>query len=187
MEVIVTLDTGGIFYLLLVAGVGYYADKKGRNPIGWGLAALFFSPLLVVIILAFLKNLKEEQNYQQVLNQQEQINDRISVNEINTNRRFEKIEKKVEEIDRAKSESLSVATVPAALGETGQTSADNNQAAEETYAEKIAENKNDVSAMQNEIKNVAVEGAINTNSKCPYCDSDVPANSKFCGNCGAKL
>ena len=30
---------------------------------------------------------------------------------------------------------------------------------------------------------VAAEAA----AKCPYCDSEIPAGSKFCGNCGAKL
>ena len=25
------------------------------------------------------------------------------------------------------------------------------------------------------------------NIKCPKCGSEIPANSKFCGNCGAKI
>ncbi|WP_155523301.1 hypothetical protein [Flammeovirga pectinis] len=31
--------------------VGYAAQKKGRNPFGWGISAFFFSPLVVYLIL----------------------------------------------------------------------------------------------------------------------------------------
>lgn len=49
-----------LFYLVLVAAVGYYAKSKGRSPLGWGLIAIFISPLIASIILFFLKNLNTD-------------------------------------------------------------------------------------------------------------------------------
>lgn len=50
----------GLFYLILVAAVAYFAKQKGRSPLGWALIALFISPLIASIILFFLKNLNTD-------------------------------------------------------------------------------------------------------------------------------
>lgn len=48
-------------------GVGYWANNWGRNGWGWGVAALFFSPLITAIVLMFagktLDKKAEEQAY----------------------------------------------------------------------------------------------------------------------------
>lgn len=50
----------GLFYLILVAAVAYFAKQKGRSPLGWALIALFISPLIASVILFFLKNLNTD-------------------------------------------------------------------------------------------------------------------------------
>lgn len=44
-----------IIWLGLAAAIGYYAGERGRSPIGWGIAAALFSPVLVFIVLILLK------------------------------------------------------------------------------------------------------------------------------------
>ena len=168
-----------VVYLACVAGVAYYADSKGRSPIVWGLVAVLTTPLLAVIILAFLKNLKNEQNLQQVLNQQEQINDRISVNEINNNRRFENIENDVKQLEDKQGQGVEAAA-SLALGSAAE--AVQQEEKSEPAVDEVAE-----PAPQAEAEAPVASAVASAVSKCPYCDGEVPAGSKFCGNCGAKL
>lgn len=183
----------GIFYFACVAGIAYYADSKGRKPIVWGLVAVLTTPLLALIILAFLKNLKNEQNLQQVLNQQEQINDRISVNEINNNRRFENIEKDVKMLEGKDDAGLETAA-PIALGGAAEAVASESkpEVVEAEVVEPAEEAKVEAAEAVSQADNTEVETHVAPvvtaeAGKCPYCDSEVPAGSKFCGNCGAKL
>jgi len=44
-----------IIWIGLSAAIGYFAQERGRSALGWGLAALFFSPVLCFIILLILK------------------------------------------------------------------------------------------------------------------------------------
>lgn len=187
---------GSLFYLACVAGIAYYADTKGRSPIVWGLLAVFFSPLIILIILAFMKNLKNEQNLQQVLNQQEQINDRISVNEINNNRRFENIEKDVKKLEDKQNANLDTAA-PIALSGAAEAVVpeDKHEVLEAEVVEPSKQHKPEaeepselVSQPEKSEVEVPVAPLVAAEaSKCPYCDSEVPTGSKFCGNCGAKL
>lgn len=41
-------------WFLACAAVGYFADRKGRNPWIWGLASVFLSPFLVGLVLALM-------------------------------------------------------------------------------------------------------------------------------------
>lgn len=44
-----------IIWVALAVAIGYFAKERGRSQWGWGLAALFFIPLLCFIILLILK------------------------------------------------------------------------------------------------------------------------------------
>ena len=44
-----------VLWIALAVAIGYFAKERGRSPWGWGLAAIFFSPLLCFIILLILK------------------------------------------------------------------------------------------------------------------------------------
>lgn len=45
-----------VIWLGLCAAIAYYANKKSRSAILWGLLAFFFSPLLAGLVLALLKD-----------------------------------------------------------------------------------------------------------------------------------
>lgn len=45
-----------IIWVVLAYAIACFAKERGRSFYGWGLAALFFSPLLCFIILLILKN-----------------------------------------------------------------------------------------------------------------------------------
>lgn len=55
-----------LFYLLFVAGTAWYAQSRGRNPVVWGLVAALISPLIAVILLAFMKDQKVVQQIQTI-------------------------------------------------------------------------------------------------------------------------
>ena len=48
-------------WILLSIGVGYLANERGRNWIGWSLLSLLTSPLLGIIIVLLNRNLIEEE------------------------------------------------------------------------------------------------------------------------------
>lgn len=56
MEVLVVNTTATIMWLAFAIAIGYFAKERGRSPLGWGIAAALFSPLLCFIILLCLKN-----------------------------------------------------------------------------------------------------------------------------------
>lgn len=68
--------------------VAYWANTKGRSPILWGLLAFFISPLLAAIALALVKNKKLEANMSDLRMGQEQLRDRVAVNEKVTTQQF---------------------------------------------------------------------------------------------------
>lgn len=87
------MEEYSIPYLAFCAAVGYYAKTKGRSPWCWGLASLFFSPILAGIILALCKDLTDRHRIDALSMEQRQIKDRMSMNEVNNNRRFQTLER----------------------------------------------------------------------------------------------
>ena len=85
-----------IFLLLFAVGVGMFAQSKGRSPWGWGIASLIISPLLAGIILAMLKDQKQEQSINKIEMEQQQIKERIAVNEVQMNQRFQQVENRLD-------------------------------------------------------------------------------------------
>lgn len=84
-----------LFVIAFSFAVGYFAQSKGRSAVGWGIASLFISPLLAGIILALLKDLSQEEKVSKVNMEHEQLKDRVSVNEIKVNQRFQNVEQQI--------------------------------------------------------------------------------------------
>jgi fructose-specific phosphotransferase system IIC component len=57
MELLLTI----IFFAAFVYGIYKWAESKGRNPVGWAIAAALVSPLIVGIILLFVPKTLEKQ------------------------------------------------------------------------------------------------------------------------------
>lgn len=49
-----------LFWLLFSIAVGIFASNKGRSGFGWFLFSIILSPLLGLIFVAVLRNLREE-------------------------------------------------------------------------------------------------------------------------------
>lgn len=45
-----------VIWLLCCVFVGYCANCKGRSGVGWGVASMFFTPIIVGIVLALMPN-----------------------------------------------------------------------------------------------------------------------------------
>lgn len=57
MELFLTL----IIFAAFVYGIYKWAESKGRNAVGWAIAAALISPLIVGIILLFVPKTLEKQ------------------------------------------------------------------------------------------------------------------------------
>lgn len=57
MELLLTL----VIWAAFVYGIYKWAESKGRNPVGWAVAAALISPLIVGIILLFVPKTLEKQ------------------------------------------------------------------------------------------------------------------------------
>lgn len=88
------------FLILLgfCVAVGMFAQRKGRSGLAWGLASLFISPLLAGIILALVKDLSQDEAVNKVGMEQQDIKERMAVNEVKMNQRFQHVEKEISSI-----------------------------------------------------------------------------------------
>lgn len=89
-----------IFFIALAVGIGMFAKHKGRSAWGWGIASIFISPLLAGIILALMKDLSQAQEINKVDMEQQRLNERVAVNEMQVNQRFEKVENQISSIKK---------------------------------------------------------------------------------------
>lgn len=89
-----------LVFIAFAVGIGMFAKKKGRSPWGWGIASIFISPLLAGIILALMKDISQEQEINEVDMQQQALKERVAVNEVQINQRFEKVENQLSSIKK---------------------------------------------------------------------------------------
>lgn len=89
---------GFLVFIGFCVAVGMFAQKKGRSALGWGLASLLISPLLAGIILALVKDLSQEEAVNKVEMEQQDVKERIAVNEVQINQRFQHVEKEISSI-----------------------------------------------------------------------------------------
>lgn len=89
---------GFLIFIGFCVAVGMFAQKKGRSALGWGLASLLISPLLAGIILALVKDLSQEEAVNKVEMEQQDVKERIAVNEVQINQRFQHVEKEISSI-----------------------------------------------------------------------------------------
>ena len=86
------------FWFLMCVGIGFFAKSRGRSTWGWGLAAVFISPLLAGIALALMKDMSQARDVNKVEMEQERLKERVAINEIQVNKRFDNVEKQIESI-----------------------------------------------------------------------------------------
>lgn len=87
-----------LVFLGFCVAVGMFAQRKGRSGLAWGLASVFISPLLAGIILALVKDLSQDEAVNKVGMEQQDIKERMAVNEVQMNQRFQHVEKEISSI-----------------------------------------------------------------------------------------
>lgn len=88
-----------LIWLGFCGAVAYWANGRGRSPLLWGIIAFFFSPLLAGVVLAMLSDKKQEEKIAETNAVNQQIKDKVAVNELEMNNRIHKVEERVEKIE----------------------------------------------------------------------------------------
>ncbi|MFW6238301.1 MAG: zinc ribbon domain-containing protein [Halanaerobiales bacterium] len=158
-----------IIWLIFVGVVAYYANKKGRNPVGWGLLAVVISPLLAGIALAFVKDLTVEEEIDHLNKKTDNIK-----REVEHNKEFNDIQREQlgQEVD--------------SIGGSKRT----DRLKDENNTEKI-EGKIEcrtcgeyVSADDKFCFNCGEKVIPAGKKQCPQCEEFIEDDARFCPNCG---
>ncbi len=86
--------------------VAFYASHRGRSPIGWGLIAIFISPILAGIALALMKDLRMEQEIRRNSMDTDRLQERMAVSEAHIHDRMDHMEQRINRLDRQEPASL---------------------------------------------------------------------------------
>lgn len=97
-----------IFWIGFCALVAYFADKKGRNAVGWGALALVISPIFAGIALAIAKDLTVEKSIQDVNNRTDNLKMEMDYNQKYNELRSDNIEKNVDRIASGQESTKSI-------------------------------------------------------------------------------
>ena len=164
----------GLFWLICCIFVGVFASKRGRSGFGWGLIAVFISPLLAGVILAIIKDLSVEEEIHQVRMDQQQTRDRVAYNEKLTEHRLNRVENDINRLDnnqQRRGESLeNQKTELLSAGEKPCPICDKAIKAEAIKCKYCGSMVNEA-----EIK------------QCPYCKENIGKYDKRCKHCDTEL
>ncbi len=85
-----------VLYLIFCVLVAYFANRRGRSPILWGLFSLLISPLLAAIIIAVLKDLTAEQRIERTSLETDRLKERVAVSEAELHSRMDHVERQID-------------------------------------------------------------------------------------------
>ena len=194
-----------LFWIALCFGVGYFAKSKGRSALAWGIASVFFSPLLCGVIVALMKDKKQIETVDKVAMEHQQLKDRVSANEIKTNQQFQKLENSINGLQTEKLYGNDLNLIESefkacpACGEKIKRDAIKCRYCDADLSEiklqecpfckeliRIDAVKCKFCRSNLSVNNDTIVKA-EVNTKCPYCHEAVSEDSKFCNKCGTKL
>jgi len=161
-----------VFFLFLVlsVGVGFFANSKGRNPVGWAILAFLISPLLAAIILACLKDLSVDEDIKKVQLDHQNLKDRVVLNEKVADHKFNTIEN---EVNKLSYQNNNLTANSAKLLENGTKLC---PACAEVIKEAAIKCKH-CGVMINDIKfkscQLCDEQILETDTTCKHCNSDI--------------
>lgn len=165
---------GFIIWAGCCIGVGVFANNKGRSGFGWGLLSMIISPLVGAIILACMRDLKAEEDVQQVRMEQQQIKDRVVSNEKLTDYRLTRVEN---DVNRLSEDNINAIK----FNSTGQTAL-------------IEDGNKECPACGKAIKSEAIKCkhcGVMVNEiamkECPYCKEYINVTDTKCRHCNSDL
>lgn len=165
-------DFGSIMWLVFCIGIGYYAKSKGRSAIGWGLGAFFFSPILAGLILALSKDRSQQADIAKISMEQQQIKDRVAMNEIANNKRFQQIDNSIG--------VLNANYPPQGLPQQQQQYLNQGMQRCPNCGQYVRQDAVKCRYCGANLQPVAMQA-------CPYCKETIPADAKQCPYCHSTL
>ena len=160
-----------LIWLGFCVWVGFAANNKGRSGVGWAVLAFLFSPLLMGIALALVKDLKVDEEVSRVKAEQQQLKDRVVSNEKLTEHRLGRVENDVSRLGHATPGSIPNAG-PALIGEGTRFCP--------ACAEVIRS-----AAIKCKHCGVMVDSIRMKN--CKFCDEGIPELAKVCSHCNSTV
>ncbi|WP_041607689.1 zinc ribbon domain-containing protein [Halobacteroides halobius] len=163
-----------LFWIIFCVVVAYFADQRGRNPVLWGLLALFISPLLAGLALAVMKDMSVEEKIDELDKTTENIKREVKSNQKYNEQERERIQNRLSGAKRSSSVDNQIATtksVPAL----------------EAKKIKCEECGKNVSADTNYCVNCGNRVIEDNKKECPNCQELIDEKAKFCVKCGEKL
>lgn len=162
-----------LLWLVLCGVVAYFANKRGRNALIWGLLAFFISPLLTGIVLAIMKDLSIEEEIDRLDKDTENLKREMKSNQKYNEEQRKEIQDKLVSGKEGSGANNQVTTEDTSALEKGKIEC-------EECGEYIAADTN---------------YCINCGSKiieagrreCSECQAVISEEVKFCPNCGQEM
>ena len=161
-----------VAWLGFCVAVGYYANKRNRSPILWGLLAFFFSPLLTAIVLVLLKDKKVDNDISEIKMDHQQLRDRVATNEKITEMNFQNINNQIgQNLEQEKLTNI----------KSNMASLESNEYKTCPYCkEQIKKEAIKCRYCHQGIRDVKTE-------LCPFCKGDVLSIDNICPHCDSEI
>ncbi|MGM0471863.1 MAG: zinc ribbon domain-containing protein [Bacillota bacterium] len=165
-----------LIWFIFCGVVAYFASQKGRNPVLWGILAIFTSPLLAGLGLAFVKDLEVEEEIDELHKDTENIKREVKANQQYNQEQRKKIQNKL------------TADNDDHLALEEESNDDNLLEAEKVKCGNCDEYVlADNDYCTNCGSKVVGEDEEQEVEKCPNCQIEVAKGAKFCQQCGQEL
>lgn len=184
-----------LFWLIFCGVVAYFANKRGRNPVGWFLIAAITTPLLAGIALAIAKDLSIEEEINDLHKTTNNIKTEIEHNKQHNNLQQQYMYQKLGSSSEEKKQLDSTNNNKLALEESIKCSCGAEVKSQSKFCPQCGEiiipkgkmlcpNCNDLILEDAKFCNICGHKLV---TECPSCNTKLKTDLKFCYNCGQEL